>query len=430
MWARSSTRFDSDGSGRQYDWSLILPESDRACVVLVASGLRDIGGHNYTYTRSVERELQARGFSVVVLAHRDLSKATLSETGYRPVFSKGRYDFPAGRTPLHALVNLWQQARVYANELRGALREIRPRSPELVFCHTLSDFELVGWAHCLKVAAVSPSLVLMLRETPGFKGMGFYRRWLHPYTGLRARALARISRRMHGGFVLATDTEELAADFSAIFRGRLKTFPIPVESSGQHLGSNRHSTKLVFGYVGDCRPGKGFPRLAPMIERVMTLDREDKIRFVVQMYRGTYDARQTPPGWEELEVLANRVPQRLELVRGVQGASDFDQLFASLDAVLIPNDHPAFKAGSSNVFCESAAFGKPVVVAEGTWMAGQLARYSGGVTFSLDDAKSFALSVLGLAERWQETSGRARSFSSVWRGEHNPKTLVDALLSS
>lgn len=395
-------------------------------VVLVASGLRDIGGHNYSYTREVEAELKARGFSVEVLAHHLLPANLRGATGYRPVFSKGTYDFPYGVNALHSMVKMWSQAGVYADELRAELA-LSP-SPRIVFCHTLSDFELMGWSRFLSRRPLPCPLVLMMRETPGFASMGLYRRWLHPYTGLRARCLRSINRHARAGFVLATDTDTLAADYASIFNGSIRTFPIPLARGLSADGGHKSDGAITFGYVGDCRAAKGFPRLAPMIAEVLGSDSQHRLRFLIQLYRGTFHSGQNPPGWEQIEGLAERFPGRVETVKGVLDDAGYQELVSSLDALLIPNDHPAFRAGSSNVFCESVAAGKPVVVAEGTWMAAQLGRYGGGRVFSLADPADFGRAVLKLAQDWETVLTLAQSFSGEWRAQHNRARLVDALL--
>jgi glycosyltransferase involved in cell wall biosynthesis len=376
----------------------------------------------------VEGELKARGFTVDVLAHRLLPESLRMETGYRPVFSKGTYDFPYGANALHSMVKLWLQARVYAEELRVGLTLAPP--PRIVFCHTLSDFELVGWSRFLSRRPLPCPLVLMLRETPGYASVGLYRRWLHPYTGLRARSLRSINRHAQAGFVLATDTDALSADYASIFNGKIRTFPIPLGKGLSADGGYKTDGAITLGYLGDCRAAKGFPRLAPMITEVLGSDSQHRLRFLIQLYRGTFHSGQNPPGWEEIERLAERFPGRVETVKGVLDDAGYQKLISSLNAFLIPNDHPAFRAGSSNVFCESVAAGKPVVVAEGTWMATQLARYGGGRVFSLVDPVDFGHAVLKLAQDWETVLSLAQSFAGEWRAQHNGARLVDALLQT
>lgn len=398
-------------------------------VTIVASGLRDTGGHNYPYTRAVTSELHDRGFGVEVLANRLLSERLSAIPEYRAVFSKGTYDFPHGQSALHSLVNLWTMAKTYRAELDAAIGRDDP-SQRLFFCHTMLDFELLGWDLLLRQRRLNAPVVLMLRGTPDFAAMGIYRRWIHPYTGLRARSLASINRHTGGRFVLATDTELLTADYARVFGGRIATFPIPVPNEILDAKFGEPHRALRFGYMGDCRAAKGFARLAPMISRVLSMDAAGGINFVVQLYKGTYEPSRTPPGWNEIEELAERFPTRVTLVRGVLDDQGYADLFFSLDAVLVPNDHPVFRAGSSNVFCEAVAAGKPVITADETWMATQLARYGGGRCFSLREPSSFADAVLSLAQDWNEAVDRAQKFSAEWRAQHNTVRLVDTLLRS
>lgn len=396
-------------------------------VLVVASGLRDIGGHNYTYTRLLETALSARGVETAVLAHAGLADS-LRACGYRAVFSKGTYDFPYGRGPLHSLLKLWRQAGVYATELAAAIAATRP-VPRGIFCHTLSDFELVGWSRFARRSRSQTPIVLMLRETPDFFSMSFYRRWLHPFTGLRPRALRSMDRRCRGRFVLATDTDLLAADYATVFDGTIRSFPIPV-GPGVPEGPRDEKTGVVIGYVGDCRGAKGFHRLAPMIREVLARTPASACRFVVQLYKGSYASPETPPGWDDIESLAATHSERVTLVRGVLDDDAYSRLFASIDVLLIPNDHPAFRTGSSNVYSEAAASGKAVIVGTGTWMAAQLSRYQGGAAFSLTEAADFPRAVQEVVGNWPTVRERARGFGTLWRGEHSPDRLAAAVLDA
>ena len=53
-------------------------------ILIIDSGMRNLGGHNYSYTRAVQSALEQRGFTVSVLVNKNLSADIVQATGYKP----------------------------------------------------------------------------------------------------------------------------------------------------------------------------------------------------------------------------------------------------------------------------------------------------------------------------------------------------------
>src|SRR5713101_3645360 len=113
-------------------------------VLIIDSGMRNLGGHNFSYTRAVEAALEERGFSVSVFANKNLAADLARTTGYKQVFSFGAYDFPPGNGPVRDLRYLYAQSIVYSDELEQAFSQTED-DYAIIFCHTVNDFELIGW---------------------------------------------------------------------------------------------------------------------------------------------------------------------------------------------------------------------------------------------------------------------------------------------
>src|SRR6516225_7413100 len=129
-------------------------------ILIVDSGLKNLGGHNYTYTNAVKNALLERGCDVDVFASRELGEDLAGASGFHRVFSYGAYDFPPGRSAFNDLTVLYERSAVYADDLQRALEQRAAKDFDLVFCHTVNDFELIGWNRVLARKRFSGRLVI------------------------------------------------------------------------------------------------------------------------------------------------------------------------------------------------------------------------------------------------------------------------------
>src|SRR5207302_4236820 len=99
--------------------------------------MKNLGGHNFSYTRAVQRALEARGIPSEALVHRSFPADVAAECGYHPTFSLGSYDFPPGNGRVRDLRYVYAQSVVFADELQQALRERGNDEVALAFSHTV-----------------------------------------------------------------------------------------------------------------------------------------------------------------------------------------------------------------------------------------------------------------------------------------------------
>ena len=62
--------------------------------LIIDSGMKNLGGHNFSCTRATQEALAEKGFETDVLANRLLPHKLAQSSGYKPVFTRGAYDFP------------------------------------------------------------------------------------------------------------------------------------------------------------------------------------------------------------------------------------------------------------------------------------------------------------------------------------------------
>lgn len=412
--------------------------------LIIDSGLRNRGGHNLAYTRAVQAALEKRGVSVEVLANKNLTGELAEETHYRPYFSLGAFDFPPGNGPVRDLIYLYAQSVVYSYELEYAFKNLLDDDIDLIFCHTLvSEFELIGWSRFLSRSKIPGCLMILMRLTPGFSSTTKLKLFAHPYWRIKPHYLSTIHSRLHGRFVLLTDSEALSEDYARIFKHRLVTLPIPLSDRILHSSENGDSPSigllnryglirddsLTIGYMGDARAAKGFALLPDLVTRLLS-ERRANIKFVIQCPNSAsgHDGGEPPVGVSAMRQLARDAGSRLTLIPERLSEDEYLQLFRYLDIVLIPYLDVRFVEGTSGVFTEAVALSKPVVVPSATWMARELSRYNGGVVFERGNIEDLAEKVCNVIDRYEDYAVRARKFSARWKTIHNADALADILL--
>lgn len=411
-------------------------------VLIVDSGLKNLGGHNFSYTRAVQSALERKGLAVTVFANRNLSGELAKTTGYHPVFSFGAYDYPLGIGKIRDIQYLYAQSVIYSQELEQAFKHLVKDEPALIFCHTINDFELIGWNRFLSRHRLSGRLVVLMRYTPQFQSCSWLKRKLHPYWRIRPYYLNSLYSRMKGKFMLVTDSESLTEDYATIFPHPMVTLPIPIneyvlgakEQGGAADGvcaryGLGHTDRLRLGYVGDAREAKGFSLLPGLIRRILANPRLN-VDFVIQCPGAASgaDNGQLPKGLAELLALTKQWEHRITLVQEKLSEKDYAELIQAIDIVLIPYRKAGYVEPTSGIFAEAAALAKPVVVPAGTWMARELQKYGGGLEFQSGDEGDLAAKVMTLLQDFAEYASKARHFSSQWKAFHNSHSLAEMLI--
>jgi glycosyltransferase involved in cell wall biosynthesis len=411
-------------------------------ILIVDSGLKNLGGHNYSYTNAVRTALSERGYDVDVFANRALEEGLARESGFRRVFSYGAYDFPPGKSRLNDLSVLYERSAVYADDLARAFEQHKTEDYALVFCHTVNDFELIGWNRFLSRNSFQGHLMILQRQTPGFTACSGWKTRLHPFWRIKPQYLKAIRAKLGDRFVLVTDSEPLSMDFARIYRSRITTLPIPIngiaDSQGHALAASNgiceryglvRDGRISVGYMGDARESKGFFLLPELIRRIPA-DVMENLRFVIQCPPAASgpDNGSPAPGYAELKAQALETGEGVKLIPERLSEADYAELLGNLDVVLIPYCHENYATATSGIFAEALALSKPVVVPTGTWMASELRKSGGGVEFKMGSAEDLTAGVVETIARYDELKAKASQFKPSWNAFHNAGTLADMLL--
>jgi glycosyltransferase involved in cell wall biosynthesis len=407
-------------------------------VLIIDSGMQGLSGHNFSYTQSVRQAFNEAGADVDVLVNRNFPSDLAQAHGFVPTFSYGAFDFAPGRGFVRDLRYVQAQSRVFAEQLEQSLRG--NKDYDLVFSHTLGDFELIGWTRYLPGARLKGSLAIVLRQTPRYQNAAWWRRTFNPYWRLRPRSLGRMRRLLGRRFVLCTDSDALSEDYASIYPHSIVTLPIPLNPAlyAPHPDSERSvSCRYGFmqgaprrvGYLGEARSAKGF-RLLPSLVR-NSLASDEQVRFIVQCPSPSAGGESVSAGaYAELAELADRRPERLTLIRERLSNEDYADLARNLDIILIPYVHDHYRDATSGIFAEAVALGKPVVVPSHTWMARELTRAGTGVVFPRDDASRFEPAVTEVVRRYSMYQAAADRGREEWKAFHNAASLARLLLEA
>ena len=410
-------------------------------ILIVDSAMKHTGGHNFSYTRAVQAALESRGFAVDVLGNRSMSADLVQATGYRPTFSVGTYDYPPGGGRFRDLVYLYAQSVIFGEELWHGLRQVGVERYGLIFCHTARDFEMLGWHRCLSRLRPPRHVMVLMRDTPGWRRVGRWKRSWHPYFRIRPRSLNGMRRKLGARFTLLTDSELLSADYARVYRHRIVTVPIPVNDFILRASTGEASTlgkryplaadgSVRIGYLGDDRGARGFYLLPQLVARA-SQESHVRARFLIQCPNaasGHGDGRPSS-AFETLAALASDTATgRVTLIPERLPDEEYAELLRHVDMVVIPYDAQGYREPTSGVFAEALAMGKPVVVTSGTWMAHELRRSGGGTEFADGDAADLAAKVVEVVKGYERYARRAQDFSPEWRRFHSSHRLAELLL--
>ena len=390
--------------------------------VIIDSGLKGLGGHNFTYTDIVREGLRNRGIHPIVLANKAVSDQVPSGAGFRAVFSRGAYDFGASGT--WSSTTTWKKwGGVFERELGASF----PVNVTGVFSHTLAAFELDGWTRFARRLPPNAALVLLFRSTPGYLEMPWWKRTLHPYFRHQPACLRSLRSSLGSRVRVVTDSEELSVDLRSVYDGSVETFPIPVDPlvrKATRTGTPWSSGALTRGYLGDARAAKGFDQLPAVAEALLP---SSDIRLLLQCVS---PAEPSPIFDQTRALLSARKDVGVQLVEKALSREDYAELVAAMDIVIVPYTAPGYRRSTSGIFAEALATGKPVIVPSETWMSAELARGEGaGVTYPRSQAAGLADACREAIQRYPELAERARERAAAFAERHSPAALVEQLLA-
>ncbi len=393
-------------------------------------GLTGQLGHHLGYSEAVALAAIEEGMAAMVLAGRGLDVAlaggrvpmrAIFDTRYQSAGRGGRlrallYGGLAHMPPGVALraADALRAARRrlggkqvdgFGTELASALAEEGATAEDAVLLHSVSAANLAGLT-----APLASRLLVVLRRSPA--EMDADDAAPEPVFALLRRLSATPGLRIS----LFADTEALAVIFAQGTGLAVRPVPLPVVTTERRSPPQGGLPHVVF--AGGARLEKGYTALPTAIAAS-----RGRARFTVQS--GPLGPISDPLVQQAHRHLRGLQDPSLTLVETALGQQAYAALIASADLLLLPYDGASYGARSSGILAEALALGIPAVVPSNCWMA-DAAGPERAVTIGPGQAITAALAEA--LDRLPSLSAAAVAGCADWRRQHNPQSLLRALL--
>ncbi len=395
-------------------------------LIIADSTLRNFMGHSFEYAHSLAVAARAQGVNVVVLGHESIIPEVQQELHAVPCFRHGIDDDLAPRflnsrflSGLRDRVNY----RLHCRSMRAALNSLAGRiefsRDTTVFFHTLRHNQIlpiVRWAESLPEPN-RPRMVVMLRFTayPSYEDPSstepYYRH------ALRTLELGPAADR----FQLVTDSDLLQDEFSEYTSLKIDVVGIPHGEAQAELQPESKSP-LTLGYAGDARRNKGFHLLPGLLGALRAELQSGQLRAEIQ------SPVRSSSEWDVRNAVESLRRLPVHLIEQPLSGGEYAELLRQIDIMLLPYTLEHYHSQSSGIFCEALSRGIPVVVPRGTWMADQITKTGGGVTFLPEDACSLEAAVRALIANYPEVKSKALAGRSEWNSQHNAAAVLRSIM--
>ncbi|HWB07599.1 MAG TPA: glycosyltransferase [Pirellulales bacterium] len=419
--------------------------------ILIDPSITELGGHYYEYAARVLDAAGRHGFEPVLGANRGAGCLGAGPWRVVPAYRFGFFEpgppralrwarrtagvafrrahgrqADAGIESGTGWANAWssmcfgRKRRAFFADSARFFRAVPLNAGDLVFLPTVAEADMLGLADLFRADRNTTEAtwhLLFRRDVPQ----------ANPGLARSRRHFEQFASRSSGRQVFFyTDTEPLTAEYNRLGRVSFCTLPIPIANSdrppGGEIGRGGGLRHVV--YLGDARTEKGYHWLPRLVSDAKAAGLP--VRF-------TFQSNFNVPGGEPAAAEARAELASLPTDFGVTllteplSSQGYLRLLLAADVVVIPYDAAAYKARSSGVFAEALAAGKPVIVPEGTWMAGELRRAGGESGVIYRDARELAGHLARIVCDYDHYRAAAHDYSRTWSHYHSPDTLLRQL---
>lgn len=339
---------------------------------IVEQNALDIGGHYYSYTKTIANTAVEHGFEVIVLSNQNFKGDYTNEAiKIVPTF---HYTW---------LQAMWQPPKVWRSgmfsfDLVNALSETDVQDGDIIFIHTIGNEELI-------------TLLAYLSDLPpSLSGCFFHVLLRYDPIGLSQKialfeplfSKIRHARHLRERVIFHSDTKELATRFQRITGLPFSVAPIPFDTETlsnrlekckeANIITDNLQKRIRIAYVGDARREKNYQHLPKAIEYVLSQDTSaaKQLEFQIQSNFNIPNGEEgIADALAHLEALDN---DRVKLTYTQLDTLEYLDQIAQADAIYVAYDTKHYHLRSSGVLIEAMAAGKPVIVSAPSWMASQV----------------------------------------------------------
>lgn len=406
-----------------------MKNSQNTHVIVVCTGLHGFVGHEFTYTKLVERSLP-QGVSFEVWGRKDAVSAVSAEFEFQPVFSKINYTQEDSLSK--KAWSLLKREVMWFFEFRQALVRYRQRSDKtrrtIFLLHTVSLYNTWQWllfARSLKQDNTELAILFRYSSVLLPKPLRRFFYWL----------VAKFPQ-MPGRYVYLTDSHRLRDEYLANTGLELSVLPVPVElppARATRSAQRKPGQRLRISYLGAARSDKGFAELPNIVRTVLDSEFASQAEFYIQASASGagYVENECRQAIEDLKLIQSSVGDSVVcLLEKPLDESDYKALLALSDLILLPYTGHSYKVQTSGILIEAAIYQVPCIVPKGTWMEDELAVTGGGKAFSPDVPGSAGYAVLAVLRTYENYARMAHAGNEIVAERHGLDTFTRELLEN
>lgn len=351
-------------------------------IVSINPDWKDDFGHFGAWDKRVERHSLQRGHEFVSLCHRDLRQPP----GFAiPTFSERL-------TPVQSP----ESVALFQSELRDALASSVAEPPVVACMYAGSLFSLAA-VH--QVAVDMPHIRFVVNLMRSHPLLDRSEQEASPERDRAIHSLLTAAER--AGVRVAVDSAELQRRVRANFALDSAVWPMMATTPTGVLRASKTSSTIDI--VAPIQPqfAKGFDLVAELANR---------LRPDVEGGHLTLTARHTPGVSDAIDRIAAEITTcGGRLVEGNVSVSDYGELIASADLIVVPYRSSVFATRTTAVVVDALAAGVPVVTTAGTWGSRVLGEFGVGNVFRDGAPDSLYEAVTAAVANLDEEAARVRS---------------------
>ncbi len=385
-------------------------------VLIVDEEFSSFGGHHAAYDLPIIEELERRRIPCVLLTDMKLGSET-SPFRVLPAFNtRAAVALRSSFVPqlvtrilsslVGNLVTSWDLVRkVTPHTASGDL---------IVLARPLSRTRIAYgvWLWYLKRLGRRLSVIYVVHNEP------------EPLFGSQIRILRRLAQGHHLEFV--AHSPAIAAQVGQYLGFQPKVIALPFKPYDLVDRPSGRKGAVRFAFLGLGHHSKGLDLVLQAVKLCAELVDGNKMEFTIQCYLPFRDhaAEELHRSAKELSVTITSII----LIEHELRPSEYLLELQRSDVVLVPHRLDTYRYALSGVFADAMAAGRPVIVAEGSYMS-ELVRESGaGVSFESGSGLSLQRAIVEAARRIDELLAHAKTARERWVREQGPDAFVTLLL--
>ncbi len=382
-------------------------------IVCLHHRLGGYSSHHFNEAHGFMEEYARRGQKFVLLVNTRAEPRIVAKLGARPVLEDPTFRLE------------WtfeERSQRFLDMLHARVdRLVKVGDRVMVTVATqLEAHALTRWLQELPERKKAWIVIVFLSDRWNRSGRDEYDRQLAEFNRLKA-TIATLTPDDARKIVFCSVTAPLAEELSGLLGTRVSAVPMPLPygapaSDGTMMDA---ASRPRVAILGGTRREKGSYLIPDIIRACRTLV---DVEFLVHLTNNSLTV-------EEAEHLGRIADEpNVSVIRDALSLPDYEAALRSADLALFPYETIPYRQRTSGVFAESVAFGKPVVVTPGTWMAEQIEAGRAAGTIAEDLApESIARAVAQCVADLDAQRQMAASVSAAWRQTVSLSAFVDLI---